>query len=197
MMTNHSFFALAFRMKNIGRWGLMRSSREENLTEHCAETAMIAHALALIGNKNYGRTYDARRVMCLALYHDLCEVYTGDMPTPVKYFNSEMRESYRKIELASANKLISKLPSELREEYEKILLPDKEDSALREELALVKAADKLSALIKCMEELNQGNTEFRTAYQSTKSKIDEIDLPEVKYFCEAFLPSFSLTLDEM
>lgn len=199
MNTNgHSFFSLAFRMKNIRRWGLMRSTRPENLTEHCAETAIIAHAIAIIGNKYFGKSYDAEHIMCLAMFHDLCEVYTGDMPTPVKYFNEDMRESYKAIEAASAQKLLSKLPDEMRSEYSALVEQDcvatKKDAEMH---AIVKAADKLSALIKCMEETEAGNNEFKTAYVTTKKAVDSIPLPEVQYFCEHFLPTFNLTLDEM
>ena len=192
-MEGYSFFSLLARMKNIDRWGLMRSSRRENLTEHCFETAAIAHALAIIGNKYFGKSYDAEHILCLAMYHDICEVYTGDLPTPVKYFNEEMRESYRKIESASAQKLLSKLPCELRDEYRDLVA----QTADTESLALVKAADKISALIKCTEEINCGNPEFRTAYESTKKAVEALPSPEAAYFCKNFLPAYGLTLDEM
>lgn len=195
---NYSFFSLAFRMKNIRRWGLMRSVRPESLTEHCAETAIIAHALALIGNKYFKKSYDAEHVMALALYHDICEVYTGDMPTPVKYFNPQMRDNYKKIEQASAQKLLSKLPDELSEEYFPLVAStDCPNETQKAEHLLVKAADKLSALIKCAEETAAGNYEFKTAYESTKKALESLQLEEANYFCEHFLPGFSLTLDEM
>ena len=192
-MEGYSFFSLLARMKNIDRWGLMRSSRRENLTEHCFETAAIAHALAIIGNKYFGKEYDAEHILCLAMYHDICEVYTGDLPTPVKYFNDEMRESYRKIESASAQKLLSKLPCELRDEYRDLVT----QTADSDSLALVKAADKISALIKCTEEINCGNPEFRTAYESTKKAVEALPSQEAAYFCKSFLPAYGLTLDEM
>lgn len=192
-MEGYSFFSLMSRMKNIDRWGLMRSSRRENLTEHCFETAAIAHALALVGNRYFGKSYDAEHIMCLAMYHDICEVYTGDLPTPVKYFNEEMRESYRRIESASAEKLLSKLPEELKCDYRNIIVPD----ADAESLALIKAADKISALIKCTEEMNCGNPEFRTAYETTKAAVESIALPEVRFFCDNFLSAYGRTLDEM
>ena len=192
-MEEYSFFSLMSRMKNIDRWGLMRSSRRENLTEHSFETAAIAHALALIGNRYFGKSYDAEHIMCLAMYHDICEVYTGDLPTPVKYFNDEMRESYRRIESASAEKLLSKLPEGLKSDYRSIIIPD----ADAESLALIKAADKISALIKCTEEVGCGNPEFRTAYSTTKSAVDSLGLPEVRFFCDSFLPAYGRTLDEM
>lgn len=191
---NNSFFALAFRMKYINRWGLMHSSRYETLSEHCADTAILAHALAVIGNNVFGKNYNADRVMTLAMYHDMCEVYTGDMPTPVKYSSEEMRKVYKEIEKLSCDKILSKLPEQLKGEFEKILKPDGDDKSYHK---LVKAADKLSALLKCIEELHNGNPEFKTAYESTKKLIDESDCEELKYFMAHFLDSFTLTLDEM
>ncbi len=191
---NNSFFALAFRMKYINRWGLMHSSRNETLSEHCADTAILAHALAVIGNNIFGKSYNADRVMTLAMYHDMCEVYTGDMPTPVKYSSEEMRKVYKEIEKLSCDKILSKLPDELKSDFEKILKPEGTDKDYHK---LVKAADKLSALLKCIEELHNGNPEFKTAYESTKKLIDESDCEELKYFMENFLESFTLTLDEM
>ncbi len=191
---NNSFFALAFRMKYINRWGLMHSSRNETLSEHCADTAILAHALAVIGNNIFGKSYNADRVMTLAMYHDMCEVYTGDMPTPVKYSSEEMRKVYKEIEKLSCEKILSKLPEELKADFEKILKPEGTDKDYHK---LVKAADKLSALLKCIEELHNGNPEFKTAYESTKKLIDESDCEELSYFMENFLESFTLTLDEM
>ena len=194
-MEGYSFFSLLARMKNIDRWGLMRSSRRENLTEHCFETAAIAHALAIIGNKYFGKSNDAEHILCLAMYHDICEVYTGDLPTPVKYFNEEMRESYRKIESASAQKLLSKLPCELRDEYRDLVL----QTADSESLALVKAADKISALIKCLDEAHVGNAEFASAQATTQAAVDELAkrYPEVDDFVRQFLPPYGKTLDEL
>lgn len=191
---NNSFFALAFRMKYINRWGLMHSSRNETLSEHCADTAILAHALAVIGNNIFGKSYNADRVMTLAMYHDMCEVYTGDMPTPVKYSSEEMRKVYKEIEKLSCEKILSKLPEELKADFEKILKPEGTDKDYHK---LVKAADKLSALLKCIEELHNGNPEFKTAYESTKKLIDESDCEELRYFMKNFLESFTLTLDEM
>jgi len=188
-----SFFALAFRMKYITRWGLMRNYRTENLSEHSAETAMLAHSLALIGNQYFHKHYLVERVAVLALYHDLCEVFTGDLPTPVKYFNSEMRESYKKIEESAAQKLLLKLPDELRDEYADILNEHKE----KDLHILVKAADKLCAYIKCTEEVSNGNNEFKKALVATKKSLDQYPCEELQYFMEHFLPSFNLTLDEL
>ena len=191
---SNSFFALAFRMKYIDRWGLMHSLRRETLTEHSADTAILAHALALIGNRFFGKHYDADRVMTLAMYHDLCEVYTGDMPTPVKYANDEIRKAYKSIEAYSCDKLLSKLPEELQADYAAIIRMEETDAETKK---LVKAADKLSALLKCEEELKNGNPEFRTAYESTRAAIGKMDCEEVRYFLDHFLDSFRLTLDEM
>lgn len=191
---NNSFFALAFRMKYINRWGLMHSSRNETLSEHCADTAILAHALAIIGNKIFGKAYDADRVMTLAMYHDMCEVYTGDMPTPVKYSNDEIKKVYKEIERLSCDRILSKLPSEIRDEYENILKPSGKDAEYQ---LLVKAADKLSALLKCIEEKHMGNPEFNSAYKSILSSIEKIQCDELQYFMTNFLDSFTLTLDEM
>ena len=191
---NNSFFALAFRMKYINRWGLMHSTRYETLSEHCADTAILAHALAVIGNKIFGKNYDADRVMTLAMYHDMCEVYTGDMPTPVKYSSIEMKNVYKEIERLSCEKILSKLPDVLRGEYEAILKPNEKDAEYE---VLVKAADKLSALLKCIEEKHMGNPEFDSAYNSTIESINNNPCEELKYFMENFLDSFTLTLDEM
>lgn len=197
----HSFFATISRMKYIERWALMRSSRPENLSEHALEVASIAHALCTIGNVRYGRTLDADRAALLGLYHDATEIITGDMPTPVKYHSRDIRQAYRHVEEAAAKRLLDLLPEDLRDTYEGILLPEtagdsSEEVCLRR---LVKAADKLSALIKCIEEENAGNAEFRTAKQSTQAAIDEMaaELPEVRDFCEDFLPAYGSTLDEL
>ena len=191
---NNSFFALAFRMKYINRWGLMHSSRYETLSEHCADTAILAHALAVIGNRVFGKSYNADRVMTLAMYHDMCEVYTGDMPTPVKYSSDEMKNVYKEIERLSCEKILSKLPCALRPDYEEIL---KMQGCDEEYVHLVKAADKLSALLKCIEEKHMGNPEFDSAYKSIRAAIDENPCEELKYFMDNFLDSFTLTLDEM
>lgn len=191
---DNSFFALAFRMKYINRWGLMHSTRYETLSEHCADTAILAHALAVIGNKIFGRNYNADRVMTLAMYHDMCEVYTGDMPTPVKYSSIEMKNVYKEIERLSCDKILSKLPEDIRSEFEGILKPEGTDAEYEK---LVKAADKLSALLKCIEEMHRGNHEFDSAYRSIKAAIDENSCEELKYFMDNFLNAFTLTLDEM
>lgn len=192
---NNSFYALIFRQKHIRRWGLMRNLREESLAEHSAQTAVLAHALALIGNRFFGENYDAERATVLALFHDTTEVYTGDLPTPIKYFSPEMRENYREIEKSALCALLRHLPDELAQDYENILDFSGQDDKKLEKL--VKAADKLSALIKCLEEEKGGNSEFLAAARSTKNALLSLGCKEAEYFVDQFLPTFLLTLDEM
>jgi 5'-deoxynucleotidase len=191
---NHHFFAFLSRMKYINRWGLMRNTQTENIAEHSLQVAMIAHGLAVIANRLFGGRLDEGRAAVLALYHDSGEIITGDMPTPVKYFNPALREAYKGVEETSKGKILSMLPPELKEPYEKILLPAEGDGHLER---LVRAADKISAYIKCVEELRAGNREFGKAAESTLRSIRESPLPEVDYFMEHFMGSFSLTLDEL
>ena len=202
----NNFFATISRMKYIERWALMRNSRPENLSEHSAEVAMIAHALCVIGNIRYGKHLDAEKAALTGLYHDASEIITGDMPTPVKYYNDDLKTAYKGVESAAEKRLLRELPDDLRPVYEKIFSPDAEDLADRESAErenymrrLVKAADKLSALIKCIEEENAGNSEFRTARASTQKTIDRLaaELPEVRDFVEEFLPPYGSTLDEL
>lgn len=197
----YSFFATISRMKYIERWALMRSSRPENLSEHALEVASIAHVLCTIGNLRYGRTLNADRAAVIGLYHDATEIITGDMPTPVKYHNRDIRRAYRDVEEAAARRLIELLPEDLRGTYEEILLPETGENAADEEYLrrLVKAADKLSALIKCIEEENAGNREFRTAKLSTEKALAQMaeEMPEVRTFMEEFLPPYGSTLDEL
>ncbi len=192
-MDKATFFAFAFRMKYINRWGLMKNSRYENLTEHSAETAMLAHALAVIGNELFGKKYNQDRIAVFALYHDLSETITGDLPTPVKYHNKTILDSYREIEKSAAHELCKKLPEELKGIYEPIIHEDCGD----EERAVIKAADKLSALIKCISEENDGNREFSKAKESTLASLSAMALDEVDYFVDNLLPAFGLTLDEL
>lgn len=193
-----TFFAIVSRMKHIDRWALMRSSRPENLSEHSLEVAMIAHALATIGNVRYGRSLDAGRASLVGLYHDASEIITGDMPTPVKYHDSRIRDAYKQVEHEAEQTLLAKLPDDLRPAYEAIFSSDdsEDDTYL---LALVKAADKLSALIKCIDEAQAGNAEFRTAEASTRARVEELAqaMPEVRDFVDEFLPSYGSTLDEL
>lgn len=180
-------------MKYITRWGLMRNTRPENLMEHSFETAVLAHALVVLGNTRFGKQYDPGRTVLLALYHDASEIFTGDMPTPVKYFNHTLRASYREVEQEALRRLLACLPEDLRPAYTAVTATESEDADLH---VLVKAADKLSALIKCMEEEKAGNTEFKKAADTQLAFLRDMHLPEVDCFLEEFLPSYRLTLDE-
>ena len=194
----YNFFATISRMKYIDRWALMRNSRNETLSEHSLEVAMIAHALAVIGNVRYDRNLDENSAALIGLYHDSSEIITGDMPTPVKYYNPEIKEAYKEVEKIAEYKLLQKLPSDLRPAFEKIYKTDNsaEDHYLRR---LVKAADKISAYIKCIEEEKAGNTEFKTAKASIGKSLGKLseELPEVKDFVNEFLPPYGKTLDEL
>ena len=192
-MDNYNFFAMVNRMKLIDRWALMRNTSKENIAEHSHSVAVIAHALALIGNKKFGKNYNADRAAVLALYHDTTEVITGDMPTPVKYYNDEISSVYKDVEAVAGERLLKMLPEEFRSDYAPMFEKQDGDSEL---WALVKAADKISALVKCVEENRMGNREFDLALKAQEDKIKSIDLPEVQYFREHFLPSYYLTLDE-
>lgn len=192
-VTTSPFFALLARMKYIRRWGLMHSTREENLSEHSLQTAQLAQALALIGNRYLGRAYNADRAAALALYHDASEIFTGDLPTPVKYADTELRDSYKKQERLAGRRLLRLLPEELRDDYAALLFEREDDEALWK---LVHAADKLAAYIKCAEELQSGNNEYRAAAASLAKSLDAIPGDELRIFRERFLPAFSLTLDE-
>ena len=187
-------FAYFSRMKFIHRWGLMRSTHAENVQEHSLEVAQVAHALALIRNRLFDGSVDAERVAVLALYHDAGEVLTGDLPSPIKYRNPEIRDAYHQIEASAAENLVDLVPAELRADYRAVLLPLESEAEHR---ALVKAADKLCAYMKCLQETASGNREFSKAEESLRATVEEIDLPEVRYFLETFVPSLRLTLDEL
>ena len=190
----YNFFAYMSRMKLIRRWSLMKAVDEENIAEHSAAVAQIAHALAVIANRLYGKSLNADRITTLALYHESGEVITGDLPTPIKYYNPEIRRAYGEIEKVANDKLLSMLPDELKDEYRPLI----EQDATTYEHRLVKAADKISAYVKCVEELKAGNREFAKAEASLKAEVEAYyDMPEVKYFCDRFLESFSKTLDEL
>ena len=189
----YGFFAMISRMKYIDRWALMRNTMNESLDSHSKEVAVIAHALALIGNKRFGKSYNADRAAVLGLYHDAHEIITGDMPTPVKYQNDEILGAFKGVEEAATGKLLGMLPEDLREEFSS-LLTGEDDAEL---MPLVKAADKISALIKCIDERKAGNSEFKKAEASTKKKIKALDIPEVKVFMEELLPAYELTLDQL
>lgn len=196
-----SFFAIISRMRYIERWSLMRNSHPENLSEHALDVALIAHCLATLGNVRYGKHLNADRVALIGLYHDASEIITGDMPTPVKYANPEIRDAYHQVEDTAQETLLDTLPDDLRPVYQDILNPHKtsKDADEAYTLKLVKAADKLSALIKCIDEAQAGNSEFVTAEASTRSIVIDMaqDLPEVRDFMNEFLPSYGETLDQL
>ena len=190
-MKSH-FFAYISRMRFIQRWALMRNTAPENVQEHSHQVAVLAHALAVIRNEKFGGAADPGAVAVAALYHDASEILTGDMPTPIKYDNPAIRSAYKDVEAVAERKLLDMLPEDLRRAYTPILTevpPETEQ--------LVKAADKLSAYIKCVEELKAGNMEFREAAAQTRKALESYGLPEVAYFLETFMDSFSLTLDEL
>ncbi len=193
MQNNYNFFAMVNRMKYIDRWALMPNANKENIAEHSHSVAVIAHALALIGNREFGKNYNPERAALLALYHDTTEVITGDMPTPVKYYNDEIKSVYKDIEETAGDRLLKMLPDDYKQDYVPLFHKSDDDKQLWK---LVKAADKISALVKCIEENRMGNREFDIALKSQEQKIADIDMPEVKFFSEHFLKAYYLTLDE-
>jgi 5'-deoxynucleotidase len=193
MIMSH-FFAYLSRMKFIRRWGLMHNTYPENIQEHSLRVAMVAHALAVIRNRLFQGNVSAERTAVLALYHDAGEVLTGDLPAPVKYFNPEIKNAYKEIEVAAARKLFNMVPKELQADYQGLFFADAANQEPRE---LVKAADKLCAYLKCLEEIAAGNQEFAKAEKALRAGVEELDLPEVRYFLDTFAPSFRLTLDEL
>ena len=190
-MRSH-FFAYISRMRFIQRWALMRNTAPENVQEHSHQVAVLAHALAVLRNQKFGGHVDPGAVAVAALYHDASEILTGDMPTPIKYDNPAIRAAYKDVEAVAEHKLLNMLPEELRGVYAPILTV--EDPEIE---VLVKAADKLSAYIKCVEELKAGNNEFREAAAQTRKALEGYGMPEVESFLETFMDSFSLTLDEL
>ena len=189
---SHNFFAYIARMRFINRWALMRNSYTENIQEHSHQVAVLAHALAVIRNTCFGGQVDAGAVTVAALYHDATEILTGDMPTPIKYYNPAIRDSYKQVEKIAGDKLLGMLPEALRGTYDAALRPTDPEVEV-----LVKAADKLSAHIKCLEELKAGNTEFKKAAEQTLAALRGYGLPELNWFMENCLAGFSLTLDEL
>ncbi len=189
-----NFFAMHSRMKYINRWALMRNTRSENISEHSGDVAVIAHALSVIGNLRFGKNLDAERAAFLGLYHDMPEIITGDMPTPVKYHSEKMETAYQEVENMASEKLLSMLPDDMREYYSSAFFRKEEDEYLWK---LVKAADKISALIKCIEEKKAGNSEFSKAFESTLASIEKMELPETDEFMKEFIPAFYLSLDEL
>ncbi|MCR5041716.1 MAG: 5'-deoxynucleotidase [Clostridia bacterium] len=186
------FFAYFMRLKFINRWALMRNSFPENLSTHCAEVAVVAHALALIGNERMGKSYNADRAGMLGLFHDMPEVLTGDMPTPVKYATPALRENYAAVEKDASQRLLADLPEDLRGGYAELIDPEKDEYNV-----LVKAADKICALIKCIEERRAGNTEFSAAESASLEAVRALGCPEAEMFLEEFLPSCEKTLDAL
>lgn len=189
-----NFFAMMSRMKYIKRWALMRNSERENISEHSLEVAMIAHGLAVISNVRLGNNLNVERAALISMFHDSTEIITGDMPTPIKYYNDEIKEAFKEVEKKAADKLLNYLPKDLKEYYEPLFFQTEEDDYLWK---LEKAADKLSALIKCIAEEKAGNTEFKTAYQSLYESVKSMNLKEVDIFMEEFLPAYRKTLDEL
>lgn len=194
MKENH-FYAMLSRMKYIDRWGLMRNTISENINEHSLDVAFIAHALGIIHNMYFGGNINAERLAVMGMFHDATEIITGDMPTPVKYYSPVIRNAYKEVEKVAMDELLLGLPREMRDTYRPYLLESVEE---RELWKYVKAADKLSALIKCIEEKKMGNTDFDNAYLTIESAVEKMaeEMPEVRYFMERFLPAYNQTLDE-
>ncbi len=189
---SYAFFAYLSRLKLISRWSLMRNTQPENDAEHSLQVAMIAHAIAVIGRDRYGRNTDPEHVLTLAVYHDATEVMTGDLPTPVKYHNEELRGAYRRLEDLSADRLLALLPEDLRPAFSPCLKQEK-----GYDRDVVKAADRISAYIKCLEEKRAGNREFDYAAENVRDSLRAVTLPEVHDFLRDFLPAFEMTLDEL
>lgn len=188
------FFAYLARMKFIQRWGLMRNTRSENIQEHSLQVAMIAHALAVLSNTRFGGAVDPDRTALLAVFHDAEEVITGDLPTPIKYFNPRVKEAVDGLEEVAKQRLLDMLPGDLRDAYEPLLLEQPGDA---QSWRLVKLADKLCAYLKCLEEAKAGNREFERAEASIRAALEATDEPVVEAFMATFVPSFRLTLDEL
>ncbi|MDO5444046.1 MAG: 5'-deoxynucleotidase [Eubacteriales bacterium] len=190
---SYNFFAYISRMRYIERWSLMRNALPENIQEHSHMVAVIAHALGIIRRDVFGIECDPNECAAAALYHDCSEILTGDLPTPIKYYNPELREAYKQVEKLADERLLSNLPAEIRDSFRPVLGGEAEER-LHE---IVKAADKLSAYIKCIEERKAGNNEFLSAEKQTRELLEEYGLPEVRYFLDNFIPAFELTLDEL
>ena len=191
MNQNGDFYAFLFRMKNIDRWCLMFNTKVENLSVHSLECAILSHALAVIGITEFGEDYNAEKIASAAMFHDMSEIFTGDLPTPVKYYNDAIRDSYKSIEKIAGEKLLSLLDDKKQAYYKKLLeLDDKEKK-------IIKAADKLCAYIKCKDELSRANGEFSSAAISTQKAIDTMNCRELQYFMRYYMPSFEKNLDEV
>lgn len=192
-MSNH-FFAMMSRMKYINRWALMRNTQKENISEHSLEVAMIAHNLAIISNVRFGNDLPVEKVGMMGLYHDCTEIITGDMPTPIKYHSTELHQAFQEVENLASEQLLAMLPEDMRSYYENLFFHGEGDEYLWK---LVKAADKISAYCKCIEEEKSGNTEFRKAKQTIEESLLAMNMREVSVFLEEFMPSFEMTLDEL
>ena len=188
-----TFFSFLARMKYVNRWALMRNTYEENLSTHSFEVAAIAHMLSLIGNRRFGKRYNAERAAVLGLYHDMPEILTGDLPTPVKYFNKEIVNAYAAVESAACARLLDALPADLRADFEPLFIKQEEDADLRR---LVKAADKIAAYLKTLEERRAGNTEFLKAEESIRDMIAAMGVAEADVFMAEFIPAYEMTLDQ-
>lgn len=189
----YDFYAYLDRMKYIKRWQLMRATREENIMEHSQSVAVLAHALAVVRNEVFGGSVDVTKTVLYALYHETSEVMTGDLPTPIKYYNREIRGAYKDLEARACEKLTDMLPEEMKGSIK----PYVEADETSEEYKIVKAADRLAAYLKCLEELKSGNAEFSKAKNSIEEDLKERKMPELDYFFEKFIPAFHLTLDEL
>ena len=188
----NNFYGMLARMKYINRWGLMRNTINDNIAEHSLEVAIIAHALAVIANTRFHKNLNAEHIAIMGIMHDTTEIITGDLPTPIKYYAPEIRDAYKKVEDIAAHQLLSEIPEDMQDSYRDILIED--DSI---EWKYVKAADKMSAYIKCIEEKNMGNTDFEKAQATIKHSLDEMNMEEIKVFIDEFLPSYTMTLDEI
>ena len=187
------FFAILSRLKYINRWALMRNTQTENLSEHTLDTAFIAHALVVIDNKRFGGNLNPEHAAVLAMYHDVTEIMTGDMPTPVKYFNSDLKKAYKVAEKSAGEKLISYLPDDMQEEIGCYINPCEKDA---DYAPFIKAADRLSAIAKCIEEKNTGNREFLSAEKAQIAALKAMNIPAANVFLEEFMPAYTFTLDE-
>ena len=197
---SHHFFAMMHRMRYINRWGLMRNTEKENIQEHSMQVALIAHALAVFRKKFFADNSispEPEKVALLGMFHDASEILTGDLPTPVKYFNPQIKKAYKTVEEVASEKLLTMLPVDLQEVYRELLMPKANSAEMEASLKFVKAADKLSAYIKCLDEEKAGNPEFLQAKISLEQALNRFKLPEVEYFLQVFLPSYSLTLDQL
>lgn len=190
----YDFFAFLARMQYINRWGLMRNTQAENIKEHSLDVAMLAHALVVIRNTYFDGTLDPGRAALYGIFHDASEIFTGDMPTPVKHFNPNFKRSFHQLEDRARHKLLAMLPAELAQVYEPLFFFEDQDADYQ---PIIKAADKIAALIKCLEEEKSGNLEFKRAGEEQLEGLRRSPLPEVDYFLSHFLPGYRLSLDEL